>query len=260
MIPVRIVCARDAVKTAQTIMRLLAAEEHEVELCYGRASRAQIESARTRREAVLLIWSAGAPSAHYMMQWAKSVDPAKLVEIARGALWPQLDRRASVIDFSSWGGERGGSAWRALEDRLRAVTRATEPPRPPPHRAALVLGLASMAAVTGALVERVYNANHAPMAAPEDVRAEMPAVSYEGQGGPLDAIEPGFTEASVLRVRPAPHVQPLAPVETYVLEETDAAPSMEFEQRNARLLDRLNALTAPLRLGGDNRSNDSGSN
>jgi hypothetical protein len=237
------------------MMRLLAAEEHAVELCYGRASVAQLAGARTRNEAVLLIWSAGAPTAHYMTQWARSIDPDKLIEIASDDAWPQISRRPNVIDFNAWGGERGGSAWRALTERLKAIARASEPPKPAPHRAAMVLALASVAAVAGALAERVYDAHHMIEAPPDDLVAEGPLFSDEGQGGALIAIEPGAAEAGALRLsRPAALVQPLAPVDGYALEGGDAAPSMAFAQNNPSMLDRFTSFAAPF-LRGDGDAN-----
>ncbi|MEJ0059496.1 MAG: hypothetical protein WDM79_07965 [Terricaulis sp.] len=238
-------------KTAHKMMRLLAAEQHSVELCFGRASLAQLETARGLREAVILIWSAGAPTAHYMMQWARGIDPARLAEIGSGAARPHLERRTHVIDFNSWSGERGGSAWRALEDRLRAITRATEPTRPPPHRAALVMGLASLAAVGGALTERIYNAHHTLDAPPDNLVAETPISFDEGQGGALDAIEPGLSldDGMLHLAHPAPHIAPLAPVEHDALDDAEHAPSMEFAQSNPSVLDRLTSLAAPFRRG-----------
>lgn len=239
MIDVRIVCAYDAVKTAQTLQRLLVAEQHAVEVCYGRGSLAYIEESRARREAVILIWSLDAPSALYMLQWAKSVDPLKLVEVARAPTWPQIEGRRGVIDFSAWSGERGGSAWRTLEDRLRNVQRATEPPRPPPHRAAMALAGAGVLAVGGALIVRVGDASDAPIIAFDDQHYEAQITEVEGQGGPLIAVEPNSMddETIVHFSRLAPRAALLGPIEEEELIEAQMAAATDFE--DARLLDRL---------------------
>jgi|CXWL01.1.fsa_nt_gi hypothetical protein len=188
MIDVIIVCAYDGLKTGQTLQRLLAAEDHNVELLNGRSSTAALESARAGRQAVLLIWSLDAPSASYMLDWAQKIDPTRLVEVQRAPGAPRVEgRKASVIDFSSWSGERGGGAWRALIERLRIVQRACEPPKPVPMRAAMALGAASVMAVTGALVVRVNDSfNGAPT---EDVQVASTPIEELGQGGPLRTLE-----------------------------------------------------------------------
>ncbi len=199
MIDVRIVCTYDAVKTAQTLQRLLSAEDHNVELSHGRGSLAVLEETRQRRCAVLLIWSLDAPSQHYMLEWASKIDPVVLVEISRTPGAPHVPgRKAQVIDFSGWSGERGGAAWRALIDRLRQVARATEPTKPPPLRAAIALGAASAAAVVGAVVTRVNDpllpATPDPTAATSQQLAEAASVTELAQGGVLMPEEPASAE------------------------------------------------------------------
>lgn len=202
MIDIRIVCTYDAVKTAQTLQRLLAAEDHNVELSNGRGSLAMIDRAIEQREAVLLIWSLDAPSASYMLDWATRIDPSRLVEVSRAPGAPRVEgRKAPVIDFSSWSGERGGNAWRALVERLRVVARACEPPKPPPMRAAMALGAASMMAVAGALVVRVNDdLNATPTENANAQVAEAPIVDL-GQGGPLAAVEPASYEDETITFR-----------------------------------------------------------
>ena len=57
MIDIRIVCTHDAVKTAQTLRRLLEAELHTVDVSFGRHSLDHFESALNSHEIALLIWS-----------------------------------------------------------------------------------------------------------------------------------------------------------------------------------------------------------
>jgi len=225
MIDVRIVCTYDAVKTAQTLQRLLAAEDHNVELSHGRGSLALLEEAKQQRCAVVLIWSLDAPSQHYMLEWATKIDPVVLVEIARTPGAPYVaGRKGGVIDFSGWSGERGGAAWRALIDRLRHVARATEPTKPPPLRAAIALGAASAAAVVGAVVTRVNDPllppTQDPTAASQQL-AEVGPITELAQGGVLMPEEPASAEdlsiafnARRLRmqVMAAPRFDQLAPM------------------------------------------------
>jgi hypothetical protein len=202
MIDVRIVCTYDAVKTAQTLQRLLAAEDHNVELSNGRGSLASIDDTRQQRCAVLLIWSLDAPSQHYMLEWASKIDPVLLVEIARTPGAPHVPgRKGPVIDFSGWSGERGGAAWRALIERLRQVARATEPTKPPPLRAAFALGAASAAAVVGAVVTRVNDPllppTEDPSAAAQQL-AEHGSITELAQGGVLMPEEPASAEDTTI--------------------------------------------------------------
>ena len=96
MTDVRIVCTYDAVSFAEKLMRLLVAEEHRVKLTYGRNSLSEREASNNSREAVILIWSYDAPSQHYMLEWARGVDPVRLVELARAPGAPKIERKASI--------------------------------------------------------------------------------------------------------------------------------------------------------------------
>lgn len=225
MIDVRIVCTYDAVKTAQTLQRLLAAEDHNVELSHGRGSLAVLDDTRQLRCAVLLIWSLDAPSQHYMLEWASKVDPVLLVEIARTPGAPHVaGRKGQVIDFSGWSGERGGAAWRALIDRLRQIARATEPTKPPPLRAAIALGAASAAAVVGAVVTRVNDPLLPPTQDPTTSStqlAEVGSITELAQGGVLMPEEPASAEDTLvtfnarrlrMQAMGAPRFEPLAPM------------------------------------------------
>ena len=137
MIDITIVCSHDAMKVAEMLTRLLEAEEHKVRLLVGRQSLSEVETSKSARDAVLLIWSANAPTQHYMREWSRQISPLRLVEIGLAPGWPDIARKAPVIDFINWRGERGARAWNALNDRLRAVARIIEPPKPPPKRAAI---------------------------------------------------------------------------------------------------------------------------
>ncbi|HVY83953.1 MAG TPA: hypothetical protein VG943_02390 [Caulobacterales bacterium] len=251
-IPIRIVCTHDAAKLAEDMQRRLSAEQHAVEISCGRQSLRQIGDARTLREAVILIWSLDAPSSHYMLQWSSSIEPNRLIEIARGRT---MKSRAHVIDFSAWEGERGGPAWRALEDRLRGITRATEPPKPPPRAAAMALAAISAVAVGDAVWLRVQDA-HRPLAAPALAEEPTPlptvmqTAGIGGEGGPLHAAEPASSSPEDVfrayhgqRVRPldAPRAGALATV-----ADADAAPSLVFQESRPGVLDRLTALAAPV--------------
>jgi hypothetical protein len=250
MTDVRIICTHDATKLAETLTRLLEAEQHQVQLTVGRQALAQLEAAASARDAVMLIWSPDARSQTYMLEWAKRIDPSRLVEVALTQGYPRIVRKAPVIDFSHWRGERGKAAWNALNERLRAVSRALNPPKPPPKYAAFALGVASAAAVTGAIVLR---ANETPAPAslttstPERLAANDPSA---GLGGPLSTVEPGAMDDD-LRFRRPPNLRPLQAHAFPQLAEVD--PRAEIDLRNETLLERLNALN-PLRAlpGGEN--------
>ena len=247
MIDVRIVCAYDAVKTASAIKRLLNAEGFNAEIAHGRGSLGLLEDSCANREAVLLVWSLDAPTTDYMHKWAAAVDPIKLAEIARAPMWPPLEgRRANVIDFSSWNGERGGPAWRAMEDRLRHIARAMEPKRPPPFAPALALaGFGLMGAVAG-IVARLDQTE--PVASVQFEQPQLAEMQPElGWGGPLTALEPesmSEEDASPMfgRIRTAPRA--LEPVNFEPLQSARVVAPMQY--RDANLLDRLSDWTAPI--------------
>ncbi|MEZ6023440.1 MAG: hypothetical protein R3C16_08545 [Hyphomonadaceae bacterium] len=247
MIDIRIVCTHDALKTAETLMRLLDAEEHRTRLSYGRQSLLDLEISKSAGEAVLLIWSHEAPSALYMHEWARGIEPSRLAEIARAPGWPRLPQHAPVIDFSTWRGERGGRAWHALNERLKVITRTLEPPKPAPTRAVLALSLASVAAVAGALIVRVNDAHMTPETETfaENEPLIMSVDAAQGVGGPIDAIEPASLEdIDAIRFRAGPRATTLPP-----LGETRYVPVRDYEPvelRDPTLMERLSALN-PLR-------------
>jgi hypothetical protein len=243
MIDIRTVCTHDARKLAETLVRLLEAEQHRVRLIYGRQSLNELDAAMLSRDAVLVIWSPDAPSQNYMHEWVRSIDPSRLVEIALAPGWPRIERRAQVIDFAGWRGERGARAWNALNERLRAVTRVLESPRPAPKRAVLALGMASAAAIGAALVVRVNESPTSPVS--EEPVETAAAPESIGMGGPLDAIEPpSIDEAPPVRILASPRFDPLE-----LTPPTDLVALTEYvgpEIRSPTLLERLAALN-PLR-------------
>jgi hypothetical protein len=250
MIDVRIVCSHDAVKLAEMLTRLLEAEEHRVRLTYGRQALNELEEAREAHDAVLLIWSPDARSQTYMLEWARNIDPSRLVEIARGTSdWHPIKRLAAVIDFSTWRGDRGARAWKALTERLGAIARSLAPPAPVPAKALMAMGVASIAAVAGAMVVRV-NMPIEPTAAPaplEEIAATDPA---SGVGGPLSAIEPASLDDEALRVR---HYPNLAPLDAESDPLTALVEYQEVELRDPTLLERIEAYN-PLRRRSDETS------
>lgn len=249
MLDIRIVCTHDAlddpIRSAETLTRLLEAEEHQVRLIYGRQSIAELETAKAARDAVLIIWSPDAPSQHYMLEWAHSIDPSRLVEIARAPGWPKIERKAPVIDFTTWRGERGSRAWTALSDRLRTVARELSPSKPPPKHAAMALGLAGLAAVGGAAMLRL-NEGSAPLPR-SDAAAPIIALVEPDEaalGGPVVSIEPAYIEdlEPIERIA-SPRFVPLELSSPDLVELAQYTPP---ELREPTLLERLRELN-PLR-------------
>lgn len=240
MIGVRIVCTYDAVKFAENLMRLLDAEQHAVRLSYGRQSLVALEEERvTPSGAVLLVWSFDAPTQHYMLEWAQSVAPDRLVEIGRARGAPRLERHAPVIDFTQWRGERGGRAWIALSERLRTVERVLHPPKGPPQPALAVMSLAAIAAVSGAFVVRM----NAPEARPDT--AEAPQLEEVALGGAIETVEPASVED--LWIEPIERVR-YAPLELIATPDLLANPVVEIaDLRDPTLIERLASLN-PLRI------------
>lgn len=242
MIDVRIVCTHDAVNFADMLARLLSAEEHRVRVHYGRHSLLELDAVQSTREAVILVWSPDAPGQHYMLEWLQGMDPARLIEISRAPGAPvRPQRRSPVIDFANWRGDRGSRPWYALNERLRAVARVVEPPKPQQQRAALALGLVSVAAVASAVFVRADQQPTATALAPiEPIVADTR--SSDAIGGPLLAIEPASAEEPF-------EVRPLG---TRRLEVTqgDELPEVgelaETHLRSPTLLERLSELN-PLR-------------
>jgi hypothetical protein len=251
MTDIRIICTHDASKLAETLTRLLEAEEHRVRVTMGRQAMRELETAQESKDAVVLIWSPDARSQTYMLEWARQIPPPRLIDITLTEDWPRLGRKATAIDFSQWRGERSErAAWNALMDRLRGVARALNPPKPPSKYAALALGMASAAAMTGAVVLRMSETTTAPMASEDVAAAPLDASDPQtGLGGPVLAVEPASLEDfAPIRVRNfpvAPHIELAADVPLAALPEIEP-----MEIRDATLLERLTALN-PLRSTGD---------
>lgn len=244
MIDIRIICTHDAAKLAETLTRLLEAEEHRVRLVIGRQALAELEAARTTKDAVLLIWSPDARSQTYMLEWARQIDASRVIDISLTPDWPRLGRKVNAVDFSQWRGERSErAAWNSLNDRLRGVSRALNPPKPPSKYAALALGMASAAAMTGAVIMRI---NDTRLPGGEEDAAQERLVADDvsaGLGGPVLAVEPASLEDQII-VRNFPD----APLmnDAVNLHLSDVPETHIFEIRDATLLERLNALN-PLR-------------
>jgi hypothetical protein len=240
------------VKLAEMLMRLLEAEEHQVRLVHGRQSLADLEEAKTSRDAVLLIWSANAPSQHYMREWARHIPSGRLIEIARAPGWPTSERKAPVLDFINWRGERGARAWNSLNERLRIIARAMAPAKPPPSRAMLAMGVASIAAVGGAVMVRMNDSAPAPELTADAGEPSLVAVDPDlGVGGPLGAIEPASVE-EIERIA-NPRFTPIEPIAA-----PDFADIPEYTAPDLRpptLMERISALN-PLRNTDQGESGD----
>lgn len=243
MIDIRIVCAHDAAKLAETLMRLLEAEQHRVRLTYGRQALHELDETQGGRGAVLLIWSPNARSQSYMREWARKIEPVRLIEIAHDTGdWPAIKRMSAVIDFTNWRGQRGARSWKALNERIGAIARAQEPPQLP-TKTLLAAGVAGMAAVTGALMVRV-NVPAENQIAPTPFEEVAILNPDDGVGGPLSAVEPASLEDDILRVR---HFRPVSLIDSSPGETLAALPKLEsYELREPTLLERLSAYN-PLR-------------
>src|SRR5262249_20010499 len=148
---------------------------------------------------------------------------------------------------SAWNGERGGPAWRALTQRLHAISRALAPPKPPPVRAAAALAGLSALAMIGATVDRLSGPT-ITAAAPTPSNNEtfapiepMPASTLpeEGRGGPITAPEePASFDDGPVDFAPLHHAA-LIPAPRSTLEQPETTPATRF--RGPSLFDRLNA-------------------
>lgn len=254
MIGIVIICSFDAVKkTAERLTRLLEAEEHPVRLMFGRFSVTEIEAVKASNQAVLLIWSADAATQTYMRDWARQSDPDRLIEIALEPGWPDIKRKAPVIDFSSWRGERGGRAWSALNDRLRAVGRIIDPPKPPSRNAVLALSAASIAALVGAAAVRANMDGAQSVAEVENAETTEVALAAPdpetGVGGVLSIVEPA-SEGDLGVVARIPNTR-FVPLElTSPPDLMPIEPWSPPEIRRPTLFERISALN-PLRNDGD---------
>lgn len=238
MIDIITVSAHDAKKLAADLVRLLEAEEHNVRMLVGRQSESAIEDAKASRDAVLIIWSGDAASQSYMHAWLSKIDATRLIEIATAPGWPERkDRKAPVIDFSNWRGERGGRAWNALSDRLRTVANAIEPPKPPARHAAIALSIVSIATVGAALSVR---ANQDLLTPPTTEAATQQVVQLEAPtanvGGVIYASEPGSVDDLTIAPIRTLHV---APVHLPPIELTEVHLDPIPDVRDPTLIERL---------------------
>ncbi len=256
MIDTIIVCTHDALKMAETLTRLLEAEQHRVRLTFGRQALSVLEQVREEKNAVVLIWSPNARSQTYMIEWARKIDPSRLIELATIPDAPKIQRKVAPVDFANWRGERGGRAWDALNERLRVVTRQFEPAKPVPTRALAAMSLVTAVAMAGAIGARM----HAPVgsaeadttSAPEQTMAALDPTT--GIGGPINTFEPLSADESPLRFRG--HRVPLidGPAPIALSDVTTLEPQT---LRQETFLERLNAFN-PLRDLGNNNPSDGG--
>lgn len=249
MIDVRIVCAHDALKMAETLTRLLEAEQHRVRLTFGRQALSALEEARTETAAVLLIWSPNARSQTYMIEWGRNIDASRLVELACIPDCPKLPRKSPPVDFTHWRGERG-RAWDALNERLRTVRRTLEPPKPVPTRTVAALGFVTAVAMVGAIGARM----NAPLDAPttDTSQEQTAALAPTGEvGGPINTFEPASIDDTLHFRRAQPIALIDASTDVTLTELADYEPQT---LRNETLLELLSGLN-PLR---QQPSNDGG--
>lgn len=245
MIDIRIVCTHDAAKVAEMLTRLLEAEQHIVRLTMGRQAYHDLEATQDAREAVLMIWSPAAPGQEYMLAWADRTAPERLVEISRAPGAPKIKRLAPIIDFSGWRGERGGRAWSALNDRLRTVARVYEPSKGPSQQAVMLMGLASVVAVGGALAVRMNDVAPTQTANESTSNTIMFADAGDaGIGGATAFVEPPSADDVFRLPRPPSRISMLQARTSVILADLEPNPPMEI--RDPTLLERLQGLN-PLR-------------
>jgi hypothetical protein len=243
MIDVRIVCTHDARPLAETLTRLLEAEQHRVRLTVGRLALSELEQARTEQDAVVLIWSPDARSQTYMIEWGNKIEAWRLVEVARTPDCPRIARKAPVIDFTQWRGERGGRAWVALNDRLRTVSNVLNPPKPVSKPAIAAMVMLAVAALFGAVAERNRTA-HRTETAEEPAPIETAVVNNGNErGGPIIAVEPASLDET-LHFRHIPNAPLIDASENYALTPIDPIEAQTI--RGETLLERLSDLN-PLR-------------
>jgi hypothetical protein len=247
MLEIRIVCAHEAIPLAEMLMRLLEAEEYRVRMSYGRQSLQDLEETSASQSLVLLIWSPNARSQTYMIEWARTIEPAHLIEIAHHVSdCPPIKRLAAVIDFTNWRGQRGARCWKSLDERLAAIIRART--QKVPLRTLATIGAAGLAAVSAAVVMGVHTPQPETMVAlTEDAALDDPS---SGIGGPLSAIEPESMDDGSIILR---HYPEMALIEAQPAQTLADLPELgTIELREPTLLERLNSYN-PLRRDDDNR-------
>lgn len=240
-----IVFALGAVRTAEDLGQLLADDGHTVSLFSGRIAVLALGSPPALDTFVIVVWSAEAESQPYVAEWAARTDPDRLVELAVSTPYPpKVQRKAPVIDFTNWRGERGGRAWNAFTERLRTVTREAEVAKAPPRQAAAALAAMGALVIGGGVMVRIEEPR-----APEVAYAPEPAPVYTaptGVGGSelASLLEPLSVEETFGTARLPPRVAPLTRYQPASLDE--AEPLEPVELRNPTLVERILDLN-PLR-------------
>jgi hypothetical protein len=253
MATIHIVCAQQAARTAELLERVLTAEEHLVTVSSGRFALLALETPREQEEFVIVIWSPQAEAQTYLAEWAARTDPDRLIELSVSTPHPpKIQRRAPVIDFSAWRGERGGRAWNALTERLRAVIRAAELAKTPPLQAAAALAAMGALVIGGGLMVRMESGPVAPTIA---MTPDAPPVisSPTGIGGAVE-IEDLFEPPSVGELPGGPLPPRLAALTRYhPAPLAEIGPYEPAELRDPTLLERIRDFN-PLRS--DRRDSD----
>lgn len=248
MIDVRIVCTHDAVKLAETLTRLLEAEEHRVRLTYGRQALHELEDARGAKDAVLLIWSPNARSQTYMLEWARNIEAHRLIEIARETSdFPVIKRLAAVIDFSNWKGQRGARSWKALNERLAAIARSFEPPELPVKQM-VAAGFATVAVASGSLLAGMSRPAETPIV-PIPLEEAAVVDPNAGIGGSLDIVEPASDPTGQIAARRYRQIELIDPLPQQSLAGLPAYE--EYVLRDRTILETLNAYNPLRRNGGE---------
>jgi hypothetical protein len=238
---------RDAVKLAEMLTRLLEAEEHRVRLTYGRQALLELQDARDTKDAVLLIWSPNARSQTYMLEWARNIEPHRLIEIARETSdFPVIKRLAAVIDFSNWKGQRGARGWKALNERLAAIARSFEPPQLPVKQM-VAAGVATFAVAGGSLLAGMNSPTETQIV-PVPLEEAAVVDSDAGIGGSLDIVEPASDPTGEISVRRYREIELIDPLPQQSLAGLPAYE--EYVLRDRTILETLNAYN-PLRRSGD---------
>jgi hypothetical protein len=250
MASIHIVCAQQGATKADLLERVLTAEEHAVSLNVGRFALHALDTPRDREEFVVVIWSPQAEVQSYLSEWAARTGPERLIELAVNTPHPpKIQRRAPVIDFSHWNGERGGRAWNAFNERLRSLVRAAEMAKTPPLQAAAALAAVGALIVGGGVVARMETPAGPTMLAMTPEPAPVVS-SPTGVGGSI-AIEELFEPPSVEDLAGGGLPPRVATLTRYHATELDiAAPYEPVELRDPTLLERIRDFN-PLRRGND---------
>lgn len=247
-----IVCAQQAARTAEALERLLSAEGHSVTHWSGRAALLALGTAHDNDGFVVVIWSPEAETQPYLAEWAARTEPDRLIELALSTPYPpKIQRRAPVIDFTNWRGERGGRAWNAFADRVRAVVRAAEIAKTPPKQAAAALVAMGALVVGGGLMVRMETP-----AAPEVAFQPEPAPVYTaptgvGGGEIANLVEPPSIEEALGGPHLPPRISTLPRFQPTSLD--DVEPFEPVDLRDPTLLERIRDFN-PLRS--NRRDND----